>query len=219
MTTAAIEPALAEPEISTGELSSRIGEPGLCVVDVRPLFLYNGWSEPGAARGGHIPGAVALPSAWLSRLDESELQELLVDKGISEGAEVVIYGSAEGTSLLRERVAASIDAPLRTYAGWRRVDRRREPPPRAAGATTRSSSITSGSGSCSVAASRKRHRQAGTSSSTSTSASPRSTSTAICPVRSTSTRISSRARATGIDALPKISKRPCERSGSQATRR
>ncbi len=81
----AIEPALTEPEISTGELRSRIGEPGLCVVDVRPLFHYNGWSEPGAARGGHIPGAVALPSAWLSRLDESELQELLVDKGITRG--------------------------------------------------------------------------------------------------------------------------------------
>ena len=109
-------PALAQPEISTGELSSRIGEPGLCVIDVRPLFHYNGWSEPGAARGGHIPGAVALPSAWLSRLDETELQELLVDKGITTGAEIVVYGSAEGTSLVRDRIAGSIDAPLRTYA-------------------------------------------------------------------------------------------------------
>jgi 3-mercaptopyruvate sulfurtransferase SseA len=118
VTTAAIEPAVTDPEISTGELSRRIGEPGLCVVDVRPLFHYNGWSEPGAARGGHIPGAVALPSAWLSRLDESELQELLVDKGITESAELVIYGGADNASLFRDRVATSIDVPLRTYAAW-----------------------------------------------------------------------------------------------------
>ena len=118
MSTAAIESALAQPEISTGELSSRIGEQGLCVIDVRPLFNYNGWSEPGALRGGHIPGAVALPSAWLTRLDETELQELLVDKGITTGAEIVVYGSAEGTSLVRDRIAGSLDAPLRTYARW-----------------------------------------------------------------------------------------------------
>src|SRR4051812_14895928 len=93
-------------------------EPGLCVVDVRPLFQYNGWSEPGAARGGHIPGAVALPSAWLSRLDESELQELLESKGITTAAEVVIYGGAERTTLVRDRVARSIEAPLRTYSDW-----------------------------------------------------------------------------------------------------
>ena len=84
---------------------------------------------------------------------------------------------------------------------------------------TRSWSTTTGSGSCSVAAGRKRRRRAGTSSSTSTSAFPRSTSTAICPVRSTWTRTSSRARATGIGALPRISRRPCGRSGSRATRR
>ena len=82
------------------------------------MFHYNGWSEPGAARGGHIPGAVALPSAWLTRLDETELQELLVDKGIATGAEIVVYGSAEGTSLVRDRIAGSLDAPLRTYARW-----------------------------------------------------------------------------------------------------
>ena len=117
MGTAVIESALAQPEISTGELSSRLGEPGLSVVDVRPLSRYNGWREPGAARGGHIPGAVALPSAWLSRLDEGELQEMLDEKGISEGAEIVVYGRPRD-SLLRDRVAASIDAPLRTYSGW-----------------------------------------------------------------------------------------------------
>ena len=88
------------------------------MIDVRPLLRYNGWRGPGEARGGHIPGAVALPSAWLTRLDETELQELLVDKGIAAGSEIVVYGSPEGTSLVRDRIAGSLDAPLRTYARW-----------------------------------------------------------------------------------------------------
>ena len=51
--------------ISTAELAGRLGEQGLVVVDLRPLAEYNGWRSPGAGRGGHIAGAVALPSAWL----------------------------------------------------------------------------------------------------------------------------------------------------------
>ena len=118
MSTVPVGQEVEQWDISTDELRSRISEPGLCVVDVRPLSYYNGWSEPGAARGGHIPGAVALPSGWLARLDETELKELLVDKGITASAEVVIYGSAEGTSLVRDRIAESIAAPLRSYTSW-----------------------------------------------------------------------------------------------------
>src|SRR4051794_39769537 len=104
MSTAPNELELEQRDISTDELRRRISEPGLCIVDTRPLFNYNGWSEPGTARGGHIPGAVALPSGWLTRLGEAELEELLVDKGITAGGEIVIYGSAEGTSLVRDRI-------------------------------------------------------------------------------------------------------------------
>ena len=49
--------------ISTAELRDRLDEPGLTIVDVRPLAAYNGWRLRGEARGGHIPGAVAFPSA------------------------------------------------------------------------------------------------------------------------------------------------------------
>ena len=103
-------------EISTEELHRRLGEPGLGVVDVRPLPLFNGWREADAARGGHIPGAVALPAGWLSRLDGPDLQVLLEDKGLTMSSEIVVYGDPDATSLFRSRAAAHLQAPLRAYA-------------------------------------------------------------------------------------------------------
>jgi thiosulfate/3-mercaptopyruvate sulfurtransferase len=105
--------------ISTDELHRRLGEQGLRVVDLRPLPEYNGWRAPGADRGGHIPGAVAFPSGWLSRLDDAELRVFLENKGITDGSEVVVYGGAEGTSLFESRTAEHLSLSIRTYAaGW-----------------------------------------------------------------------------------------------------
>lgn len=78
--------------MSTAELRRRLTDPELTVVDVRPMPAYNGWCSNGAARGGHIPGAVALPSGWLSDLDDTRLEGLLASKGVVPGREVVLYG-------------------------------------------------------------------------------------------------------------------------------
>jgi len=91
--------------VSTAELRRRLEEPGLCVVDVRPLAEYNGWRAQDTVRGGHIPGAVAFPVEWLLRLDDVELHALLENKGISASGEVVVYGDAGGVSILRSRRA------------------------------------------------------------------------------------------------------------------
>jgi molybdopterin synthase sulfurtransferase len=105
--------------VSTGELSRRLGEPGLRVVDLRPLAEYNGWRSSDAARGGHVPRAVALPAAWLSRLDDAELSSLLEMKGISPSDEVVVYGQADAVSLFRTRLAEHTSVLTRAYAaGW-----------------------------------------------------------------------------------------------------
>ena len=53
--------------ISTEELHDRLSDPDLTIVDVRPIAAYNGWRLQGEARGGHIPGATAFPSAWLQQ--------------------------------------------------------------------------------------------------------------------------------------------------------
>jgi len=106
--------------ISTAELAGRLGEQGLVVVDLRPLAEYNGWRSPGAGRGGHIAGAVALPSAWLPRLDDAELHSLLQNKGVAVSAQTVVYGDEEGVSLFRSRTAEHLAVPVLHYeAGWR----------------------------------------------------------------------------------------------------
>ena len=63
----------ATSTISTAELRDRLADPGLTIVDVRPLAAYNGWRLGDEARGGHIPGAVAFPSAWLTSVDAPEI--------------------------------------------------------------------------------------------------------------------------------------------------
>src|SRR5437763_13683177 len=77
---------------STAELRRRLTDADLTIVDVRALAAYNGWRSNGAARGGHIPGAVAFPSAWLRSVDDVEVVRLLHSKDIVTGREIIIYG-------------------------------------------------------------------------------------------------------------------------------
>ena len=74
-------------------LRSRLDDPSVTIVDVRPLAAYNGWRFGSEERGGHIPGATAFPSEWLRTVDEPEIEKLLDRKGISSAREIVVYGS------------------------------------------------------------------------------------------------------------------------------
>jgi 3-mercaptopyruvate sulfurtransferase SseA len=78
--------------IQTTELSERLGDAGVSLIDVRPMAAYNGWRPRGQARGGHIPGAIAFPSAWLTGLEEAEIRRLLHAKGITADRAIVVYG-------------------------------------------------------------------------------------------------------------------------------
>jgi thiosulfate/3-mercaptopyruvate sulfurtransferase len=106
--------------IATAELYRRLDDPGLTIVDVRPLSAYNGWRSGGEARGGHVPGAVALPRRWFDALDDAELEALLESKGILASGDVVVYGDrpedveAAQTRLGHER-AQSLDGG---WAAW-----------------------------------------------------------------------------------------------------
>jgi molybdopterin synthase sulfurtransferase len=62
------------------------------LVDVRPIDAYNGWRLRGEARGGHIPGARALPHKWSGYLDWIEIVR---SKGIGTDRPVVVYGYDE----------------------------------------------------------------------------------------------------------------------------
>src|SRR2546430_14138013 len=99
-------PNASDSTISVGELRQRLSDPRLTLVDVRALPAYNGWRLGGTTRGGHIPGAVAFPGAWLNSVDDPEVERLLRSKGISASHEVVLYGDRrEDTAALRTKLA------------------------------------------------------------------------------------------------------------------
>jgi molybdopterin synthase sulfurtransferase len=105
--------------LSVAELRKRLNDPDLTIVDVRPLPAYNGWRQSGTARGGHIPGAVAFPSAWLARVDEQEIERLLDAKGIVSGREVVLYGDTADVAAVRARLAELGNQGVRHFdEGW-----------------------------------------------------------------------------------------------------
>jgi len=97
--------------ISTTELRDRLDDPGLAIVDVRPLAAYNGWRLEGEPRGGHIPRAKAFPAAWLRSVDEAEIERLLDEKGLIAGRRIVVYGYGpdDATALATKLQSLGID--------------------------------------------------------------------------------------------------------------
>jgi thiosulfate/3-mercaptopyruvate sulfurtransferase len=117
----------ARQTLSTAELRHRLGDPGLVVVDVRPLAAYNGWRLQGEARGGHIRGAVAFPLTWLDQVQAGELGALLASKGIRREKTIVVYGydAQDSARLLGKLEELGYEAVLAYDAGlaeWAAVD-------------------------------------------------------------------------------------------------
>ena len=103
--------------ISTTELRGRLSDPGLAIVDARPLTGYNGWRLADEARGGHIPGAISFPSAWLTSVDAPEIQRILDEKGLLPGREVVVYGiDGDDARAVAARLAERGIENVRVYA-------------------------------------------------------------------------------------------------------
>jgi 3-mercaptopyruvate sulfurtransferase SseA len=102
--------------ITTDELSARLDDPSTTIVDVRPMAAYNGWRLKGEARGGHIPGAVSFPSAWLTSVDDAEIDRLLAEKGVTPDRTVVVYGDgAADVAALGARLVAAGHGDVRVY--------------------------------------------------------------------------------------------------------
>ena len=108
--------------IAIHDLLSRLDDPNLTVVDVRPIAAYNGWRLQGEPRGGHIPAAVSFPSAWLHSVDPEEIKRLLQAKLIDADHDIVVYGDGleaaaftarlQGLGLTRVRVLEG------GFGGW-----------------------------------------------------------------------------------------------------
>ena len=151
--------------IATAELRARLGDPDLAIVDVRPLHAFNGWRSNGDARGGHIPGAIAFPSAWLESVDDAEVIRLLESKDILPSRDVVLYGDPGNVAAVGSRLAELGHGPprLRGASASGRPTRRC---PSNDSRSTRRSSTPDGCANCSTADVRRRHPPGASSSST-----------------------------------------------------
>jgi 3-mercaptopyruvate sulfurtransferase SseA len=98
----------ATETISTDELRTlALSGSDVTIVDARPLAAYNGWRLDGESRGGHIPGAISFPSAWLTSVDAPEIHRILGEKGVLAARDVVVYGTANDDAAA---VAAALGA-------------------------------------------------------------------------------------------------------------
>ena len=81
--------------ITPTDLATQLDDPSLTIVDVRPIAAYNGWRLGAETRGGHIPGAVAFPLAWLETVEPDEIDRLLASKGVTPERRIVVAGTDE----------------------------------------------------------------------------------------------------------------------------
>jgi thiosulfate/3-mercaptopyruvate sulfurtransferase len=118
----AVEPT-AQTTVDAVTLFGALADPEQTVVDVRPLTAYNGWRVGDEPRGGHIPGAVALPAAWLTSVDRAEIGRLLDGKRIRSDRSVVVYGQDDAEAervvdALRDHGIADARILAGGFAAW-----------------------------------------------------------------------------------------------------
>jgi len=100
-------------QITTRELSGKINQPGIHIIDTRSADAYNGWTFQGDKRGGHVKGARSLPAKWLGYLDWIEMVR---HKGIDPANEVIVYG--DDAERVAQRFMDSGYAQVGVYNGF-----------------------------------------------------------------------------------------------------
>ena len=100
-------------QISTHDLLRQLGNPGVKVIDVRPVDAYNGWKLQQESRGGHIKGAKSLPYKWLNYIDWIEIVRT---KDILPDTSLVVYGyNPEETQKVGDQFARAGYTQVRVY--------------------------------------------------------------------------------------------------------
>jgi molybdopterin synthase sulfurtransferase len=93
--------------VNANQLEDLIAAGAVQVVDTRPLAAYNGWRLGGEARGGHVPGAIAIPAEWQPHLDDAELAAIVGSHRLQPGSTVVLVADTDAdASAVAERFGA-----------------------------------------------------------------------------------------------------------------
>jgi thiosulfate/3-mercaptopyruvate sulfurtransferase len=103
-------------DVTTDELSRRLGEPGLVLLDVRRAEEFTGsLVAPCDPRPGRIPSARSLDvSLLLSCPDVAAVRDLV---GEPEGTEVIAYCHSGSRSAMAVQVLAAAGYEARNYVG------------------------------------------------------------------------------------------------------
>jgi thiosulfate/3-mercaptopyruvate sulfurtransferase len=103
-------------DITTDELSRRLGEPGLVLLDVRRTDEFTGLQvAPCDPRPGRIPGARSLDvSLLLACPDLASVRDLV---GEPEGTEVIAYCHSGSRSAMAVQVLGAAGYDARNYVG------------------------------------------------------------------------------------------------------
>jgi len=103
-------------DVTTDELSRRLGEPGLVVLDVRrPEEFTGALVAPCDPRPGRIPGARSLEvSLLLDCRDVGAVRDLV---GEPDGTEVVAYCHSGSRSAMAVQVLVAAGYDARNYVG------------------------------------------------------------------------------------------------------
>lgn len=103
-------------DVTRDEVSARLGEAGLVLLDVRTLGEYDGSAGyPCDARQGHIPGARHLDLHDLFAAGDSAGMRALL--GLPEGAEVIAYCHSGGRSAIAVEALRAAGYEARNYQG------------------------------------------------------------------------------------------------------
>jgi thiosulfate/3-mercaptopyruvate sulfurtransferase len=102
-------------DVDRDELTARIGEDGLVLLDVRSEGEYSGaGGYPCDARQGHIPGARHADLQELLALDADGLRALV---GAAQGTEVIAYCHSGARSAMAVQLLRAAGYEARNYAG------------------------------------------------------------------------------------------------------
>jgi thiosulfate/3-mercaptopyruvate sulfurtransferase len=105
----------AAGDVTTEELSARLGEAGLVLLDVRSAAEYEGsLGAPCDPRQGHIPGARLLELSDLLGLSAELLRSAV---GAEEGAEVIAYCHSGSRSQVAVAALRAVGFQARNYVG------------------------------------------------------------------------------------------------------
>jgi thiosulfate/3-mercaptopyruvate sulfurtransferase len=112
----------ADETIGADELSSRLEDESLTVVDVRTESEYEGAAGYPCDPQGHIPGARHVDVAELVNSTPDQIRRLL---GLPDGAEIVAYCHSGSRSAMAAAILRSAGYRARNYAGswheWSRL--------------------------------------------------------------------------------------------------